>query len=59
MTHSIEGCTKVELNDIKLHPCIYGILKVMRYGKQCISAAQTFPISKQSIRQEAVELVRN
>ena len=31
---------QVELNDMRLHPCIQGILNVMRYGKQCICAAQ-------------------
>ena len=65
LTHSIEGCTKLELNDIRLHPGIQGLLKVMRYGKQCISAAQTFQMSKLSSRQKTAflaiigELVRN
>ena len=52
VTHSIECSTKVELNNIRLNPCIKGLLKVMRYGEQCVSAAQTFPMSKLSIREK-------
>ena len=37
--------TKVDLNDIRLHPFIYGLLTVKRY-------ARTFPICKLSSRQK-------